>query len=116
MRLQLPNFPLYTIYCNNFDDATQELARIEKKRVDVKHFLEVCVVLTQCSRRGVWADAHPHAGRASRSWPGECIESALQRPAAARHAPDAGAAHSTLPHAAQGTRAPTNVSIGRARL
>ena len=38
---QVPNFPLYTIYCNNFEDASQELARVEKKRIDVKHFLDV---------------------------------------------------------------------------
>ena len=32
---------LYTVYCNNFDDAMQELARIEKKRPEFKHFLDV---------------------------------------------------------------------------
>lgn len=33
---------MYTVYCNNFDDALATLTRQEKKKKEFKDFMDVC--------------------------------------------------------------------------
>ena len=38
---QVPKFPIYTVYCNNFDGALRTLAAQEKKKKEFKDFMDV---------------------------------------------------------------------------